>query len=43
MKQVESAHVNEFSHMSDEEIDAFIREGIADLDATRRLTQQKRT
>jgi hypothetical protein len=27
VKQVESAHVNEFSHMTDEELDAFIWEG----------------
>ena len=36
VKQVESAHVNKFSHMSDEELDAFIREGIAELDGSRR-------
>jgi phage terminase small subunit len=32
VKQVESAHVNEFSHMSDEELEAFIREGVGKLD-----------
>ena len=36
VKQVESAHVNKFSHMSDEELEAFIRDGIAELDASRR-------
>jgi hypothetical protein len=35
VKQIESAHVNEFSHMSDEELEAFIREGIGELDASR--------
>ena len=32
VKQVESAHVNKFSHMSDEELEAFIRDGVAGLD-----------
>ena len=36
VKQVESAHVNEFSHMSDEELEAFIRDAVAGLDAPRR-------
>jgi len=36
VKQVESAHVNKFSHMSDEELEAFIRDGVAELDASRR-------
>jgi phage terminase small subunit len=31
VKQVESAHVNEFSHMSDEELEAFIWDGVAVL------------
>ena len=31
VKQVESAHVNEFSHMSDEELKAFIWDGVAVL------------
>ena len=29
VKQVESAHVNEFSHMSHEELEAFIWDGVA--------------
>jgi len=36
VKQVESAHVNEFTHMSDEELEAFIRDGVAELDASPR-------
>jgi len=36
VKQVESAHVDEFSHMTNEELEAFIREGIAEIDASRR-------
>jgi len=36
VKQVESAQVNDFSRMSDEELEAFIRESIAELDASRR-------
>src|SRR5262245_55858607 len=31
VKQVESSHVNKFSHMSDEELDAFIRMALRDL------------
>jgi len=31
VKQVESAHVNEFSHMSNEELEAFIWDGVAVL------------
>ena len=38
VKQVESAHVNKFSHMSDEELEAFIRDGVAGLDASWRAT-----
>ena len=37
VKQVESAHVNEFSPMTDEELEAFIRDGVAGLDASGRL------
>jgi hypothetical protein len=36
VKQVESAQVNKFSQMSDEELEAFIRDGVAGLDATRK-------
>jgi hypothetical protein len=36
VKQVESAQVNKFSQMSDEELEAFIRDGVAGLDALRR-------
>jgi len=36
VKQAESAHVDEFSRMTNEELEAFIREGIAELDASRR-------
>ena len=36
VKQVESAQVNEFSRMSDKELEAFIRDGVAGLDASRR-------
>src|SRR5262249_39936343 len=36
VKQVESAHVDEFSHMSKEELEAFIWEGVARPDASRR-------
>jgi len=36
VKQVESAHVDEFSRMTNEELQAFIREGIAELDLSRR-------
>jgi len=36
VKQVESAHVDEFSRMTNEELEAFIREGIAELDASQR-------
>ena len=36
VKQVESAHVNKFSHMSDEKLEAFIRDGVAEIDASRR-------
>jgi hypothetical protein len=35
VKQVESAQVNKFSQMSDEELKAFIRDGVAGLDASR--------
>ena len=35
VKQVESAQVNKFSQMSDEELEAFIRDGVAGLDASR--------
>ena len=35
VKQVESGHVNKFSRMSDEELEAFIRDGVAGLDASR--------
>jgi len=41
VKQVESAHVNEFSHMSDEELEAFIREGVVELDASRRAIKAR--
>ena len=41
VKQVESAHVNKFSHMSDEELDAFIRDGVAGLDAPRRAIKSR--
>ena len=45
VKQVESAHVNKFSHMSDEELEAFIRDGVAvsavhNAAATSRLVEQ---
>ena len=30
VKQVKSAHVNKFSHMSDEELEAFIRDGVTE-------------
>ena len=33
VKQVESAQVNDFSRMSDEELEAFIRGDIVELDA----------
>jgi len=36
VKQVESAQVDEFSRMSNEELEAFIREGVVELDALRR-------
>ena len=36
VKQIESAQVNKFSQMSDEELEAFIRDGVAGLDASRR-------
>jgi len=36
VKQVESAHVDEFSRMTNEELEALIREGIAELDASLR-------
>ena len=36
VKQVESAQVNKFSQMSDEELEAFIRDGVAGLDASQR-------
>jgi hypothetical protein len=36
VKQVESAHVNEFNQMSDEELDAYTRECAAKLDTLRR-------
>jgi hypothetical protein len=35
VKQVENAHVNEFSHMSKEELEAFIWDGVAKLDISR--------
>ena len=35
VKQVESSQVNEFSRISDEELEAFIREGVVELDASR--------
>jgi len=35
VKQVESAQVDEFSHMSVEELEAFIWDGVAVLDASR--------
>jgi hypothetical protein len=36
VKQVESAQVNKFSQMSDKELEAFIRDGVTGLDATRK-------
>jgi len=36
VKQVESAQVNDFSRMSDEELEAFIRGDIVELDAVPR-------
>jgi hypothetical protein len=35
VKQVESAQINKFSQMSDEELEAFIRDGVAGPNATR--------
>jgi len=31
VNQVESSHLNEFSRMSDEELEAFIWEGVSEL------------
>jgi len=36
VKQVESGHANEFSRMTDEELDAFIRDCDSKIDALRR-------
>jgi len=42
VKKIESAHVNEFSHMSDEELKAFIWEGVTELDASRQRANVRR-
>jgi len=41
VKQVESSHVNQFSRMSDEELEAFIRDGVAGPDASRRANKAR--
>jgi len=41
VKRVESAHVNKFGHMSDEELEAFIRDGVAGLEASRRTIKAR--
>jgi len=41
VRQIESAHVNEFSRMTDEELEAFIRDGVAGLDASRRANKAR--
>jgi hypothetical protein len=41
VKQVESSHVNQFSRMSEAELEAFIRDGVAGLDASWRANKAR--